>query len=158
MILDGFTVILGRTDAFGTGNPPGLAAGGGVFIEGEPGYAASPTIRNCIFTNNEAGLGGAVFLAAEGTTAQIGHCQFINNIATTAGGAMYHNSVNGASANHTISHCQFAGNFATAFGGALYNSGELGPSTPTIANCTFTDNFAGNAGGGIFNNGKNSLT
>lgn len=103
--------------------------------------AGSPAVTGCVFVGNLADLGGGV--SSEGSTTTITDCLFIDNAASTFGGGM-------ASANappvdtSTVTNCVFSGNSANE-GGGMFN----GASTPTIINCTFSLNDAVSQGGGI---------
>jgi parallel beta-helix repeat protein len=148
--------------------------GGGWFAKDraggmEVGIDAAPTITNCIFRGNTAGLGGGMFLHNY-SAPLLTDCIFTENTATYAsipsGGAIYldysasltlmrctfsNNSAHGGGAiynnygNMTLTDCTFSGN--TAFGaGAVYSS-TTDTQVATFNRCTFTGNSAGSAGG-----------
>jgi len=82
----------------------GLNQGGGWYnaaigtVPGDGSNFSSPLIRNCVFINNFAGLGGAFFnYAAEGgeATAQFVNCQFRGNTAFRGGAIMNYAFDNG---------------------------------------------------------------
>jgi hypothetical protein len=102
-------------------------------------YFSAPTLINCIFLNNSAGVGGG--MAGSNSSPTLKNCAFIGNSAGAAGG-MYNENASSP----TITNCVFSGNVSSNVGG-MYNYNF---SSPTITNCTFT----GNAGGGytIYNN------
>jgi hypothetical protein len=108
--------------------------GGAIFIE-----HASPVIENCIFEENEAQRGGAIWLG-EGTLPQIIECRFEDNRADESGGAVM---LGFASSGAVISECTFVGNIAPA-GGAIscWNANSVG-----IWTSTFYGNSATGAGG-----------
>ncbi|MFC1856328.1 MopE-related protein, partial [Thermodesulfobacteriota bacterium] len=147
-VLDGFTV---------TG---GLAASGaGVYILG-----ASPTITNCVISENEASSGGG-FYSAGGSIPTITNCTITQNSATTTGGGFYiegnvavitncliydniaahGGGLHSAGGGPTFTNCTIYANTATSTGGAIRTSGH---STTTIINSTITDNISLVAGGG----------
>ncbi|MAE40919.1 MAG: hypothetical protein CML07_08395, partial [Psychrobacter sp.] len=115
-VLDGFTLKHGSA-----------ANGGGIYCSD-----ASPTIKNCIITNNTAtdGKGGGIY--CESASPKILDCTITNNTATKTG-----------STNAT----------ATSMGGGIYCS----QSDPTITNCQITDNLV-QATGGAGNNGSSAST
>ncbi|RKY14799.1 MAG: hypothetical protein DRP82_03210 [Planctomycetota bacterium] len=110
--------------------------GGAIYCE-----SSSPTIINCVFSDNSADYGGAVFCKSA-SSAMVTNCTFSGNDANV-GGAVY---CSGSSP--TITNCTFSDNKASPDGGAIccYSS-----SNPNIANCTFSGNTA-IGGGAIFCN------
>lgn len=141
-VLDGFTITRGcDLDPLGGPYPhtymvngyevfSGLAAG--MYIE-----SSSPSVNNCIFTDNPGGgAGGGMYTHFSSST--ISNCTFSNNT-SRAGGAMY---------NHlsplTITECTFSKNIINVNtaqdygggGGALYNNN----CSPVITGCTFSQN------------------
>ena len=115
-VLEGFT-ITGGADV-------GINNGGGIYVQG-----ASPTIRNCIITDNQGG----------DPSGYPGHGGGIN--------------IWGASS-PDISDCVITLNWAAwyhgqpSYGGGVYSESH----TAVLRNCTLTDNRAG-YGGGFFGNG-----
>ncbi len=107
------------------------------------------TITNCVFTNNVAGEGAAVYTSGVAAKSQVSGCTFTGNKAISgAGGALseYHSNSN-------VLNCVFTGNSALKGGGAIYNDGQDTSATIqssiTVSGCTFTNNKAGsNYGGG----------
>ena len=136
-VIDGFTVTGGNASSSGdNGN------GGGMFNYG------SPTIANCIFTENTAINGGGMYNAGSDST--VINCTFNQNtiiLSNGKGGGMYNEN-----GNLTISGCTFSENAADyyggSFGGGMYNEN----SSLVISDCTFSDNIA-NVGGGMYNEG-----
>lgn len=133
---------------------------------------SSPTVRDCIFSNNRAEYGGGMYNGDEnGVNASpvIESCSFIENGKPNGvGGGMYNNAstpelsdcmfqgnfsdFGGAICNFsnsagTLTGCTFIDNRADDDGGAIYNSN----SEPTATNCVFTENTAGDEGGAVFN-------
>ena len=100
-------------------------------------------IENCIFENNTASMGGAIF---DNTGLTLTNCRFIGNNATTKGGAyyVYMNKF------PEVANCIFANNTASE-GGAIYNRGNI-----TMTNCNIIGNTALNSKGGLYNEVKYS--
>jgi predicted outer membrane repeat protein len=145
-VFDGFTITDGNAD--GTGD--GTSNYGAGLLD----FGGSPTINNCIFSDNVAsvpssesstngGAGAAMLLV--GASPTISNCTFSDNTATYgAAGAIY--DFDGSSP--TILDSTFTGNTATNAGGAIYNYLYANPS---LSGCTFTDNSA-ESGGAILSN------
>ncbi|WP_207385203.1 hypothetical protein, partial [Legionella beliardensis] len=95
-----------------------------------------------IFTNNTAGLGGAISIN-QNSTLSIANSTFIGNIAETAGGA-----VSNRNSFLTIASSTFIGNTAYA-GGALFST----HSTLNITDSTFNNNTATGSWGGVIASG-----
>ncbi len=96
---------------------------------------ASPTIRNCVFRDNDSSRAGDGYGAAianiNGANPLIAECQFLRNTSTYAG-ALY---ISGASA--TVENSVFAGNSASATGGAIFvQQGTLNLTHATLADNT----------------------
>jgi parallel beta-helix repeat protein len=133
-LLDGFTITGGAS-----------VSGGGMY-----NFKASPTINNCVFTNNAAaangGAGGGIY--NRNASPAISNCIFSNNSASTAntggGGAIFNSN-----ASPVISQCIFTNNTAK-YGGAIYN---YLTSSPIVKNTVFAGNIAGADGGAIANYG-----
>jgi hypothetical protein len=108
--------------------------GGGVLLTS----GASPTFTGCIFTENQAHRGGALF-GYDASAPSITACLFVDNHATSYGGAI---SLN-ADCFATFDGCLFTGNTSDYAGGALnlWNG-----AAPEFTNCTFHGNSAGDAG------------
>jgi hypothetical protein len=108
-------------------------------IAGENGGAiraagACPVIVSCIFRNNRATDGGAVW-AAEGPL-RVRSCDFYGNTATGDGGAMYM-----VSSDVVIRNCLFYQNEAGSHG-AMAVTGDA----PLISKCSFAANGGDDAG------------
>lgn len=121
-ILEGVTIK--RGNAFGSTAEPGF--GCGVYVRD-----ASPTIRDCRFTDNVWDTNGGSYGGA-----------------TPAGGGLH-----GANSNSLVENCVFSGNASTT-GGAMYFTG----STPTIAQCTIQNNRAETGAGIATSGGSPSIT
>lgn len=119
-------------------------------VKGSSVYSAKfLTASNCVFTNNRAsGMGSALYISSDSTTAEISNCQFTGNQCTGyEGGACYFRCVSA-----TLTNCAFTGNSARTFGGALCLAGGVF----TLTDTTITGNTAGSSGGGIAIHPNNS--
>ena len=135
-ILDGFTVKSGH--AYDSPEGGDTRRGGGILAYG------GPIIRNCLFVDNHARFGGAVYPRFSGAdNIIIENCQFINNTGGS-GGAMYINSVDDGQ----MTDCFFRGNSSTNSGGAIYYQN----SNFIYQDCDFSANACGadNRGGAVF--------
>jgi hypothetical protein len=135
-ILEGFTITDGNA-----------VNGGGMHIIG-----SSPTVTNCIFTDNRAsfngGMGGGIFNEAASPT--VTNCIFADNSAGSGGG-MYNDSSSPTVTNCIFNHNLALGSPASGGGIANYNS------NPTLTNCTFSLNFVGFRGGGMVNDDSSPI-
>ena len=128
-IIDGFTITNGYGPIEYLQNWR-RSAGGAIFCQD-----SSPTIANCIITNNtaEPGKGGGMCVFnLDGSSATITNCVFSDNWANSGGGiyAWWHSSP-------TLTNCVFNGNSAGSCGG-MYADYK---SNPTLTNCTFIGNL-----------------
>lgn len=147
-ILNGFTVSGGKAD----GSDPDNKGGGMLNSGSSSGNGSSPTIVNCIFENNQAGEGGAIYNSRYSSPA-ISYSTFENNSASTRGGAVF-NTRN----TPTFSHCTFTGNETTGYasndgGGAIYNTASNAAEGVVISNCTFTNNSVPTTGTNTYGGG-----
>ena len=135
--------------------------GGAIQIED-----ASCTICQCYFENNEARVGGAIYIRSDGF-AIVENCTFINNRSTSGFGGAISNSGyldlsesyfegnrasiggGGCSSNiGIIQGCTFENNYSSDYGGGLWvSSGTL------VQNCVFFDNICDGQGGGAWGKG-----
>ena len=129
-ILDGFTI----TGGTGTLHE-GEKTGGGIYV-----FESSPTIQNCIISDNSAYFGGGVAIW-EGAPV-IRDCLFTNNHADGDGGGLRLHYY----AQLSMDNCTFTNNTANVFGGGI-NYGHY--SQGLHANCFFDSNIAGLRGGAI---------
>jgi hypothetical protein len=116
-IFDGFTV----TQANST-PPTGEILGGGIYNAG-----SSPTIRNCIFSNNTGSYAHAGIFNFNDGTPTIINCLFINNVGTVYSSGVFNF---GGSAN--IINCTFYGNHT-----AISNQGG---NALSVRNCILWGN------------------
>ncbi len=137
-ILDGFTVTGGHGNEYYLSHN----MGGGMLNQ-----HASPTIRNCSFTNNTVTYWGGGMCNDNGSTPTITNCRFTKNSSSFRGGgiANYESSP-------VLTNCECSDNFAQTGGGGM-DTFSYGPSdtSPSLTNCTFRNNATNNLGGGMFN-------
>ncbi len=120
-----------------------MSVGGAIYC-----HSSSPTVTNCTFTGNSAGLGGGMHNRSSSPT--VTNSTFTGNSAhadRNGGGGMHNRS-----SSPTVTNCTFTGNSAEV-GGGMYNEWL---SSPTVTNCTFTGNSAHadsdyDGGGGMYN-------
>ena len=122
-----------------------LEDGGAILI-----VNSSPTIRNCIISDNSAefsgamgvhgGRGGGICLY-NNANALITNCTLISNNSNYAGAG-----IACCSSSPTINSCIFS-NGSSNFGGGISCEDN---SNPLIINCTITDNYITGFGAGIF--------
>ncbi len=145
-ILDGFTISEGMSDAIGkTGEAS--TSGAGLYNE-----AASPTIRNCVFTDNQANWGAAMFnsAGAQKCSPVIINCEFRQNKAHMDGGAIYNDGADGR-CTPQIRNCHFEMNMAN-YGASIYNMVNNGETRPMVMTCTFINNSSMVRGAGTYDN------
>lgn len=109
-------------------------------------YNASPTIRNCTITDNQtlgsSGIGGGI--NCEQASPIIANCLISKNFANSVGGG-----IACFESDPTIFNCVIANNSALYLGGGI----DLDYSSPVIANCTIVvDDPNAPKDGGIFAN------
>ena len=112
-------------------------------------FEKSGTVANCIFTNNYAIRGGAVYFNQYAADGEVTNCAFTNNSAAYHSGAVYFFN-NGA-----VTNCTFTNNSASEdVGGAVYFLGN-----GAVTNSTFTNNSASDdRGGAVFFNADGTVT
>ena len=137
--LDGFTI----TKGYANGGGSFETWGAGMFINGSN---INPVISQCVFINNSATLGGAIFNNSGVPT--LNACVFSANSASNWGGAIFNYS--NASTAITWSNLLFQGNSASNNGGAIANQAF---STVNLINSTFYGNSSSN-GGALFCTGS----
>ena len=127
-----------------TGGNAGQSYGGSIFV-----YSVSATLNvsHCVFFNNRANFGGAIFLPI-GSVFSSTHSSFIKNSAGARGGAIYAqgNSGTGTPTQLHLTRVELTENkqtnASTSFyygGGGLYLSGHV---TANIRECLFVNNEA----------------
>ncbi|MHC4742795.1 MAG: choice-of-anchor Q domain-containing protein, partial [Planctomycetota bacterium] len=107
---------------------------------------ADPTIVDCVFKENSATLGGAIYRRL--AEPNIVNCTFVGNSAAQAGGAIY-DYASRKRGGLALIDCSFVGNHSRD-GGALY----CDRTYSVIKRCTFTMNTADH-GGAIYSDGDN---
>lgn len=148
-ILDGFT-ITGANANFDLLGNDNRSLGGGMLNNGQNGGTCTPTIRNCLFSNNTALFGGGIFDHGQNggnASPVISNCIFAFNTATGGGGGIDNFGYNG-NASPVITNCIFYGNTATDRAGAMYCwGGGNGNASPVILNSVFVNNSSVDGGG-----------
>lgn len=144
-ILDGIIIAGGNADGPRLGEKPDydyqLRYGAGLYND-----AGSPTLINCVFTDNSAYMGGGGMYNANGSNPTLVDCIFNWNSAVDGCGIYNSNS------NPILTGCVFNTNVAQNNGGGMYNE----QSSPILADSTFIDN-SGRCGGGIYNIESNPM-
>ena len=145
--LDGFTVTKGNADVTAYNDPNGK--GGGIYC-----WGTSPTISNCIITENYADDAGGGMYNDNGSSSTVTNCTFSNNSTeVTCGlGAGMSNGCWGCRDESprnapTVTNCTFANNGGSDVGSGMCNY----RSDTTVTNCTFVGNGPSIWGGGIGN-------
>jgi hypothetical protein len=116
------TIVRGFTIRNGA-NPGSAANGGGILLLG-----TSPTIQDCVITNNSCyGYGGGLCGSAtsSGSSPLIEGCRFVGNYTTWTG-------------------------YASGGGVAFINGSTSVPNAPDIRRCEFRDNTVPTRGGGFY--------
>ncbi len=144
-VVDGFTITGGQSDGF-TVNGDRSFSGAAWFNN-----LASPTIINCVFNNNYAREGAAIYNYANNGICNpiISNCRFISNKADFDGGAIFNMSINGQ-CTPRIANCHFENNHAT-YGAGILNKGVDGIVKAVIIGCIFTNNASILGGGAVYN-------
>ncbi len=164
--LNGFTIRDGQADGAGQNQH-----GAGLFCVDQ----VSPSINNCIFTDNHAHEGGGVY-AYNASSPDFTDCVFSNNTAKRGAALLLRNACSGTFSNCLFTHnvsawaggaiyadygsspqffdCTFTTNSTTGKGGAFFTddlASQVGVSSPVFVGCTFEGNSASYRGGGIYN-------
>lgn len=126
--------------------------GGGIYIQSTSGSLhVAPWIVNCVFKNNLAKAGGAIYCKEENgknISLNIKNCTFLNNKAFMSGGGIYKKGTKSNNSGIIIDNCNFNGNQSIRFfGGAI---SLLETSNNYISNSKFLNNQAWQEGGGIY--------
>lgn len=165
-ILDGFTITSGNANNAGVF--PHKHGAGILNVSG------SPTITNCIISNNSANDGAGMYNGASSSPV-ITNCTFTTNTGTVVVGGM----INTGNSHPIVTGCHFISNVGSIELGAIANTvsnpvfvnctfkgnnsaaGAAGvcfnySSSPTFLNCLFSGNRAGGSGGAFFNTGASN--
>lgn len=148
-ILDGFVVTAGRADGWEPIGSP-ARSGGGIFNDGAgEGNRSNPTIRNCVFLENYAEEGGALFNHGNGGEAspKLENCTFVSNRAGKGGGAIFQNNDKGTG-RLDLKKCKFVNN-ESGFGAAIFLTQSAGSGRNQVTSCHFVNNKAA-AGSAFF--------
>mgnify|MGYP002783568790 CR=1 FL=1 len=153
-IIDGFTIRdANNSRTISTGES---GNGGGIYNGGSgAGNNSSPTIRNCIITQNTARYGGGIFNNGfNGGTVNptISQCIIANNTALEGGGGIDFFTADGGNAAPTLFNTIVCNNTAQNVTGGQGAGGMYlwgGNLTPSIINCVFANNTSAGIGGGI---------
>jgi hypothetical protein len=125
----------------------GVSSGGAISSWG----ASTLIISDCEFRNNLShGMGGAGWFNHKADVTFL-RCTFIDNIASTSGGALaFGAGVQGhLPATGSIRFCIFSGNYAPKYGGALWAN----HAAVSMDHCIVRDNTGGQGGAVWFNHG-----
>jgi len=149
-VLDGFIIRDGKANGQTKTVAPNIC-GGGIFLE-----AASPTIRNCVLSDNSALHGGGMYAYApkNRSAPKLENCVFNNNRAELYGGGLCNDGEQGVCA-PTLYNCRILKNQAL-YGAGIANQGRGGSCIVLLRDCQFQENFADLRGGAILNRPTNS--
>ncbi|MGJ1368757.1 MBG domain-containing protein [Sphingobacterium spiritivorum] len=139
-LLDGFTITGGTL----------TAATDNVYGAGMYNYTSSPTVTNCVFTNNTiintSGKASSTFGKGAGmanvsnSNSIITNCVFSNNTVFAVGGGMYNENSKPAIRSCVFENNKVTGTSGSHGGGGMGNSGSNQPAT--ISNSLFISNTA----------------
>jgi Protein of unknown function (DUF1565) len=151
-VLDGFVIADGYAHDDRMSGAQARNTGGGLINESYKGKPSTPLIANCIFRNNFAKDGGAVYNNGRGGNASptFKHCTFEYNQTDLDGGAVYNDGRQQGNANPIFEACHFSNNKGN-YGGAVMSYGVNGTATSTFIKCFFAENTAYSKGGAVFN-------
>lgn len=147
-IIDGFTITAGMANGFSEGGD--LTSSGAGWFNDATTQPSSPIVRHCIFTNNSAREGAAIYNFAQGgeSRAVIDSCSFIKNHADFDGAAIYNNGNEGV-CSPRISGCVFIEN-DSYYGAGILNKASRGEAKPIIEACVFAGNVSTVRGSAIY--------
>ena len=139
-LLDGFVITGGYSDAW---EPVASRnrSGGGIFNDGSGrGGRSSVSVKNCVFLENYAEEGGAVFNHGQMGEAvmEFDNCTFVANKAGKGGGGIFSNNDLGLG-KIDLKKCKFVKNEA-AFGGAIFITQDGGAGRNQIVSTNFVAN------------------
>ncbi len=152
-LIDGFVISDGYADGMEKEGSP-MRSGGGWYNDGSgKGNSSNPSIRNCVFLNNYAIEGGALFNHGPGgeCSPEVVNCSFVSNKAELGGGAWFNNVEKGFS-KIKMKKGKFVNN-ESAFGGAVFIAGHFGDGIVEFSSTYFVNNKA-TAGSAIFSLGQ----
>ncbi|MBC8215271.1 MAG: hypothetical protein H8E64_02020, partial [Candidatus Marinimicrobia bacterium] len=132
-VIEGFTIRNG-------GN---VTYGGAMYLYYGYNNDLSPTVLNCVFENNSAENGGAVY--ANGASPLFEYCVFKDNTAQSNGGAVYLASSGGNNGTEILS-CTIKNNQASSKAGGIYFSNIGDVEGCFIEESLFKENDAPNGG------------
>lgn len=147
-LIDGFTISDGTANGFSEGGD--LTSSGAGWFNDATAQPSSPVIKNCIFTNNFAREGAAIYNYAQGgeSRAMIASCTFTTNHADFDGGAIYNNGNYGV-CSPRITNCVFLEN-DSYYGAGILCKATRGESKPVIEDCVFAANVSVVRGSAIY--------
>lgn len=133
--------------------------GGGLF-QASNGGDFSPSVTNCLFSENiAANEGGGTWSYCLGSIAsfspKIISCDFLSNQATT-GAAIQMTNYPATPFSPVISKCRISGNFASGDGGGIHILTYFSNADVVLDNCLITGNKSLGKGGGIYSSSFNS--
>ncbi|MDC1020815.1 right-handed parallel beta-helix repeat-containing protein, partial [bacterium] len=135
-IIRGFTVRNGHANYI---NSSMIGFGGGIFCKN----SSSPTIGECVITNNNAENDGGGMACVDSSSPIITNCEFNSNTAIYGGGIFVYTNSSPA-----FVSCTFTDNASTGVGsgGGMHCDQS---SSPFLQDCVFLDNSAAKGGGGL---------
>lgn len=118
--------------------------GGGIYNCGEV-----ETIREAVFSSNSATYGGAIYASDNSTTTILHGAKFINNSATSKGGAIY----NAGELNLLAyeGNIEFSGNTANGISNAIHDNGGIIDLATGIGDIIFNDRITSENNTSIIN-------
>lgn len=114
--------------------------------------SSSPYIRNCVFKQNEAREGAAIYNhagKAGESSPKIVECKFIDNKADLDGGCIFNNGDDGKCLTR-IENCYFENNIAT-YGAGIMNRAQNGVTKAVVLQCKFANNKSLVKGPAVYN-------
>lgn len=138
-VLDGFTLTHGIGRRFPAGR-----VGGGIMCA-----ASSPTIRNCIITNNTGRYGGGGIYCTGNGAPTITHCKIEFNRTDRNGGGISCSLTNSPTIDRCVIRNNVAGPSDQSFAGHGGGLSIVSFSNPKVRNCFISGNFASFSGGGV---------
>ncbi|MBI5433503.1 MAG: hypothetical protein HZA52_11800 [Planctomycetes bacterium] len=161
----GAIAIVGRADAAVHVADCAFSANAAAISGGAIASARSLLVTNCRFDGNSAMAGGALSVDATISgpmTVDLGHCEFRNNVAGDAGGAIHVSQSNGlAAVSIRATNVLCVGNVAGTQGGAIRTVSTSAVQALQIAHSTFSANSttlsgASNGGGALATSNTNT--